>query len=218
MPPKPKQSDAPQEKKTVADVPELPAKGTQKFIYASGTVYEGEYDTIDGQICRHGFGKLIENLSVVDPDECPGFDPLEPPPGSCRAQVFDGLWAKDAFQKGKISYVDGSEYNGQIDCNGSYVTGGVYTFPCGSKWIGGFLGCEMHGEGHFIDKEGVVWKGTMEHNNCSSMVRVHEYIYKEPVLFEKDGDSQVSEASAPSCKDTDKVESTNQHPGKAQKK
>lgn len=210
MPPKPKQIDASQEKKTADDLPELPAKGTQKFIYVSGTVYEGEYDTIDGQIYRHGLGKLIENLSPVDPDECPGFDPLEPPPGSCRAQVFDGLWVKDAFQKGKISYVDGSEYVGEIDSNGSYVTGGVYIFPCGSRWIGGFLGCEMHGEGHFIDKDGVAWRGTMNHNNCSSMIRVHGYVHKDPVLFETNNGSPASLANTLSHKDADKTETTHQ--------
>lgn len=218
MSPKSKQNDTCQDKKGTADIPELPTKGTQKFIYSSGTVYEGDYDTIDGQIYRHGFGKLIENLSAVDPDECPGFDPLEPPPGSCRAQVFDGLWAKDIFQKGKISYVDGSEYVGEIDRNGSYVTGGVYTFPCGSRWIGGFLGCEMHGDGYFIDKDGITWKGTMVHNNCSSMIRAREYVYKEPVLFEKDTESQVSDTNMPLTKDTDKTGITQQPSGKAQKK
>ncbi|TNJ27939.1 hypothetical protein GMRT_12501 [Giardia muris] len=183
MPPKPPKEAPPPER-----LGDLPQQGSHKFIHQNGTIYEGEYSTFDGQFYRHGRGRLIENLCVRDPDACPGFDPVEPPPGACRAQIFDGFWDKDIFVKGRVIYPDGSEYLGEITPDGDYVDGGMYRFSCGSKWIGAFKGNEMHGPGYFVDTAGTVWKGEMKGNHAESLIRVLDFSPQEPdPLLEKNG-------------------------------
>jgi len=165
MPAKAKQAEGPP-----ADLG-IPPEGNRKFIFRNGSVYEGDYAFLGGRLVRHGHGVFRENLCLKDPDDCPGFDPVEPV-GCEAAQVFDGQWEEDRLVQGRITFADGSSYTGRLDEAGGYVSGGVYTFADGSSWCGGYQGCAMHGEGVFTDKAKVQWRGRMESNSGSAFVRL----------------------------------------------
>lgn len=165
MPAKAKQADGPP--------PDLgiPPEGSHKFLFRNGSVYEGDYAFMNGRLVRHGHGVFRENLCLKDPDDCPGFDPVEPV-GCEAAQVFEGEWEEDRLVEGRITFADGSSYSGRLDASGGYVTGGVYVFANGSSWCGGYQGCVMHGDGVFTDRTGTRWKGRMEGNSGSAFVRL----------------------------------------------
>ncbi|KAH0573714.1 hypothetical protein SS50377_23649 [Spironucleus salmonicida] len=159
MPPKPNAKGAPSETQN------------GKFLFKNGSKYDGEYVIIGDINIRQGTGIFTESLITLEKFECPGFDPLEIIPEI--AQIFDGIWNNDLFQEGTISYPDGSKFVGKVDQDGNYLAG-QYFFKDGEIWDGPWDKCKMNGEGIFIDKDGVKWKGIMKDNESISLIRLHE--------------------------------------------
>ena len=52
---------------------------------------------------------------------------------------------------GKLSYYDGSVYEGQV-LNGIFQGKGKYTWPNGSFYDGEFVNGEMHGNGIYLNE------------------------------------------------------------------
>lgn len=170
MPPKAKAAEQPASApNAVALLPE----GSHRFTFRGGSVYEGEYKTVEGRVVRDGHGIFRENLCRRDPDDSPAFDPVAPDEASCAAQVFDGEWSCDRFVGGRVTYPDGSYFEGALDAAGAYGDGGLYRFADGSTWVGQYCGCAMHGDGVFTDAAGVSWRGRMVNNIGKEFIHVH---------------------------------------------
>ena len=142
---------------------------TGKFLFKNGSKYEGEYVLLGDTPQRQGQGVFIEALCVQDKFDCPGFDPLEV--DSKLAQTFSGTWNADQFIEGSVEYPNGSRFEGKISEQGYQE--GKYYFADGEIWDGPWKDSKMNGEGIFIDKAGVSWKGVMVNNIAESMIQLN---------------------------------------------
>lgn len=77
--------------------------------------------------------------------------------------VMDGNFDNGTFKDGKISYSNGSWFEGEFDDTG-LVNGNLsWLYPDGSYYEGGYLNGKYHGEGFMRNADGTEYKGLFEY-------------------------------------------------------
>lgn len=121
--------------------PIIKKNGIGRFLFANGSVYDGEWQLFDEMKMRHGFGKY-----------------------RIGAEKYDGEWIKDIISgKGKYEFASKSIYEGDWK-NGRFQGRGTYTWPSGASYIGDWYDGKMHGQGLFITHYGDRYQGRF-HND-----------------------------------------------------
>ena len=134
------------EEEEVVDVEaEVPApvvasskKGTGKFQFPDGALYEGDWMEVKGERQRHGDGKY------TDGDE-----------------TYEGSWINDVLTGDGciVRLAGGAEYSGEMKDH-KYSGAGKYKWMDGAEYEGGWVNSKMHGEGTYTGPDGVNWTGT----------------------------------------------------------
>ena len=111
--------------------------GSGRFVYADGSVYEGEYMVKDGAKFRHGKGRFAG----------PHFS-------------YEGAWESDVMH-GAGTYIGslGAVYSGELRM-GKYHGAGRYRWPDGATYEGPWVDGKLHGpNGQYVSAEGVLFAG-----------------------------------------------------------
>ena len=121
------------------EVPATPVveTGEGRFQFPDGSLYEGEYRKLDGEVKRHGRGRFTDG-----------------------AEVYEGAWVEDVLDGcAKITYATGAVYEGDLK-DSRYHGSGKYVWTDGAAYEGAWQNGKMHGEGVFQGPDGVEWRGT----------------------------------------------------------
>ncbi|CAK4067829.1 unnamed protein product [Aphanomyces euteiches] len=132
--PKAASADAPEE-----NTQELPpeVQGSGVFHFVDGSQYDGDYQSFNQVIMRHGKGTLING-----------------------PEKYTGEWSQDQMQgKGIYSFASGASFEGEFQ-NNMFSGHGEYRWSDGAMYSGEWVNSKMHGNGCYKDKDGVEWKGT----------------------------------------------------------
>lgn len=76
---------------------------------------------------------------------------------------MEGLWAKDTFVEGCITFGSGARFDGKLK-DLLFETGGRYTFSNGVSYTGEFVNNMIHGVG-VVEKDGVTLERAVYRNN-----------------------------------------------------
>lgn len=142
--------------------------GSGKFYYPNGDVYEGEYATVGEGVHRHGTGTYTMYCSATQQDnDVPEEIRQQPVPQYMSQDVvsLSGTWQDDALVEGRIIYASGDSFEGRVDSNCFYVSGGRYTWPDGSWYAGDFSCNVLHGVGTYYSAETQVTSEGIFRNN-----------------------------------------------------
>ena len=111
--------------------------GSGRFVYADGSVYEGEYMAKEGVKSRHGRGRFAG----------PHFS-------------YEGTWEGDVMH-GSGTYIGslGAVYSGELRM-GRYHGVGRYRWSDGATYEGSWVEGKLHGpSGQYVSAEGVLFAG-----------------------------------------------------------
>ncbi|CAL6057170.1 Conserved_hypothetical protein [Hexamita inflata] len=136
------------------------------FIYANGDCYRGEYQQEGDQQFRNGQGTYIafseESLAIEEiPVELRSMQLPNRFPNDIVK--FSGLFNKDTFVEGEITFADGSKYKGKLDQT-NYVSGGTYTFSNQTEYTGEFNRNLLHGVGTVKKGDAIFGPGVYRNN------------------------------------------------------
>ncbi|KAF0699604.1 Aste57867_9855 [Aphanomyces stellatus] len=135
MPPKAAPAHEAVEEQHVEVIPEV--QGTGTFHFPDGSVYEGDYQSFNQVVMRHGVGTFVHG-----------------------PETYSGTWVKDQMEgKGTYQFASGASFDGEFRSN-VFSGNGEYRWSDGASYVGGWTNSKMHGQGCYKDKDGVEWRGT----------------------------------------------------------
>ena len=91
-------------------------------------------------------------------------------------QKLEGLWKDDQFVAGKITYEDGSEYNGQMKDYERHGNG-TYTYLDNSEYNGNWSNNQKQGKGRYIYSNGDTYDGEFSEGKRNGSTG--RYIWKD---------------------------------------
>ena len=123
-------------------------KRSGKFIFASGDIYEGEYDiNHTGSVVRSGKGVFTCSDGII----------------------YSGYWLNDKMNgKGYYLHPSGCKYKGDF-VEGKFEGVGSYTWPDGSSYDGEFKDSKLEGRGFFKDQTGQIWTGKYQGTSATRL-------------------------------------------------
>jgi hypothetical protein len=162
----------------MAEVQEIETSGYGEFDYMNGSIYIGEWETIDKSKKRHGHGKFIHSLIGL-------------------TEEYDGEWNNDQMEGyGIYKYLSGARYEGDWVKNRQHGEG-TYFFTNGSKYTGQWENHKMSGRGVYTDPYGVVWEGVFINGTFDSTIQKRlkaEYEEEQKIIsLRHTASAQISE-------------------------
>ena len=156
-------------------------RGKGRVVLANGVIQEGNFEANK----LNGFGKSVTQNYT---DEGMFVDGLLSGQGSRTAVSglrHEGTFVAGMMSFGKITYPDGSVYEGPVQ-NNKKVGDGVYTYAVdGSKYVGAFANDKPNGHGVLTFADGTIVEGNFSDGDVSGEAVIqypNGIVYRGPVV------------------------------------